>query len=125
MSGFSGIENESSYKIATYMIQSLFPPINIDKVNLDDCKRVVVFCLKKPVDGGLPYIEFRHYAINGRQRDVAKGIKRIINSKKIPNLKNLEDISDLLLGSGANGMYSSESEAEDLPDSKVQLGQDF
>lgn len=42
------------------------------------------------------------------------------NGHKIPSLKNLDDIADLLLGKGYQG-YSSESELEDLPDSKVTL----
>lgn len=72
-------------------------------------------------ESGKPKIEFRHYAVNARQRSVAKGIKRLVNNgHKIPSLKNLDDIADLLLGKGYQG-YSSESELEDLPDSKVTL----
>jgi ribosome biogenesis protein SSF1/2 len=46
------------------------------------------------------------------------------NGHRIPSLKNLDDIADLLLGKNYQG-YSSESELEDLPDSKVTLGQDY
>lgn len=64
-------------------------------------------------------IEVRHYAINARTWSVAKGIKRLVNDgRKLPSLKNYEDIADLLLGKGYQG-YSSESELDDLPDSKV------
>jgi len=63
MSGFNN-DDDPAYKIVTYMIQSLFPPINVEKINLDECKRVVLFNLVKKEDGK-SIIEFRHYAING------------------------------------------------------------
>jgi len=119
MSGFNN-EDDPGLKIVTYMIQSLFPPINVEKINLEDCKRVVLFNLIKNEEGK-PLIEFRHFAINARTWSVAKGIKWLVNStSRIPSLRNLDDIADLLLGKGYQG-YSSESELEDLPDSKVQL----
>lgn len=100
------------------MIQSLFPPLNVEKIKLDECKRVVLFNLTKDEEGK-QVIEFRHYAINGWTRSVAKGIKWLVNDgRKLPSLKNYEDIADLILGKGYQG-YSSESELEDLPDSKV------
>lgn len=68
---------------------------------------------------GKQVIEFWHYAINARTWSVAKGIKRLVNDGwKLPSLWNYEDIADLILGKGYQG-YSSESELEDLPDSKV------
>jgi len=87
-------------------------------MKLEECKRVVLFNLIKD-DSGKQIIELWHYAINGRTRSVAKGIKWLVNDGwKLPSLRNYEDIADLLLGKGYQG-YSSESEIEDLPDSKV------
>jgi hypothetical protein len=54
---------------------------------------------------------------------VNKTIKRLINNKKVPNLARYNDIADLLLNK--KDEYSSGSEAEDLPDSKVTLPDDF
>lgn len=82
MSGFSNLEEDDSFKLVTYMLQSLFPPLNVEKIKLDDCKRVVLFNLVRPTDGSVPYIEFRHYALHARQRDVNKGIKRLVNNSK-------------------------------------------
>ena len=64
------------------MLQSMFPALNVEKIKLDDCRRVVLFNLVRPEDGSLPYTEFRHYALHARQRDVNKGIKRLINNSK-------------------------------------------
>ena len=125
MSGFSGLDDEkdSHLKIVTYMIQSMFPPVNVDTINLDDCKRVVLFHLTTNA-AGERVIDFRHYALNARQREVHKGIKKLINNNKIPNMKNMEDIADFLLKNKASA-YSSESELDDLPNSKVNLSQEF
>ena len=56
---------------------------------------------------------------------MARPIKKLLNTKKIPtlNMRGINDISDLLLKN--NPEYSSESEAGDLPDSKVVLPQDY
>lgn len=37
MSGFNN-EDDPAYKIVTFMIQSLFPPLNVEKINLDECR---------------------------------------------------------------------------------------
>lgn len=99
MSGFSQ-EEDPAMKIVTYMIQSLFPPLNVEKIKLDECKRVVLFNLIKNEEGK-QIIEFWHYAINARTWSVAKGIKRLVNDgRKLPSLRNYEDIADLILGKG-------------------------
>jgi len=81
-----------------------------------------MFNLTKDEEGE-PQIEFRHYGISARQRGVNRSIKRIINSKKVPNLSKYDDVADLLFQK--SGGYSSESEVDDLPDSKVILPEDF
>jgi hypothetical protein len=58
---------------------------------------VVLFNVAKDEKTGEEYIEFRHYGISARQRDVHKSIKRLVNSKKAPNLSRLNDLSDFLL----------------------------
>lgn len=126
MSGFNNLDNDDSYKLVTYMLQSMFPPLNVEKLKLDECKRVVLFNLVTPEDGkSMPYIEFRHYALHARQRDVNRGIKRLVNRSRLPNLSRMNDIADYILGKNKAGYVSSESEAEDLPNSKVELGQEF
>ena len=68
-------------------------------------------------------IEFRHYGISARQRSINKSIKRLVNNKKVPNLSRYDDIADFIYSRG--GGYSSESEADDIPEGKVVLPEDF
>ena len=78
-------------------------------------------------------IEFRHYGVSARQRAVNRGIKKLINNTKVPNLAKYNDIADFILrnasksGTGGDslGAYSSESEVDDLPGSKITLPDDY
>lgn len=93
-------------------------------MNLSQCKRVVMFNLVTNPETGEPEgIEFRHYGISARQRSINKSIKRLVNNKKVPNLARYDDIADFIYSRG--GGYSSESEVDDLPDSKIVLPDDF
>jgi len=94
-------------------------------MNLSACKRVVLFNLVKDEDGE-PYIEFRHYGISARQRAVNKGIKKVINNKKVPDMSRFNDIADYILHNNrVSGGMSSESEMDDLPESKIVLPDDY
>lgn len=90
-------------------------------MNLSQCKRVVLFNLVTTEEG--EFIEFRHYGISARQRAINKSIKRLVNNKKVPNLSRYNDIADYIFSKG--GGYSSESEVDDLPESKIVLPDDF
>lgn len=92
-------------------------------MNLSQCKRVVLFNLLTDDSGEPEGIEFRHYGISARQRSINKSIKRLVNNKKVPNLARYNDVADFIFSKG--GGYSSESEADDLPDSKIVLPDDF
>jgi len=92
-------------------------------MNLSQCKRVVLFNLLTDDQGEPEGIEFRHYGISARQRLINKSIKRLVNNKKVPNLARYNDVADFIFSKGAG--YSSESEADDLPDSKIVLPDDF
>jgi hypothetical protein len=79
--------------------------------------------LTNSVTGEAEGIEFRHYGISARQRSINKSIKRLVNNKKIPNLARYDDIADFIYSRG--GGYSSESEVDDIPESKIVLPEDF
>lgn len=71
-------------------------------------------------------MEFRHYGVSARQRAVNRGIKKLVNNQKIPNLAKFNDLADYILrGQRDNVGYSSESEIEDLPGSKIVLPDDY
>ena len=85
MNGFGNREENDPFKLASLMLQSMFPPIKVQSMNLSTCKRVVLFNVKEDADAadedGLgPVIEFRHYGVSARQRAVNRGIKKLVNN---------------------------------------------
>jgi len=56
---------------------------------------------------------------------VHKSIKRLINSHKTPNLAKFNDISELILQNQGIQDYSSGSEMDDIPESRIVLPEDF
>ena len=122
MNGFSNRDENDAYRIVSLMIQSMFQPIKVHSMNLNQCKRVVLFNIVTG-DDGKEVMEFRHYGLSARQRGINKSVKRIVNSKKVPNLSRYNDIADYIFSKG--GGYSSESEVDDLPGSKLVLPDDF
>ena len=93
-------------------------------MNLSTCKRVVLFNLVKNEDGE-EEIEFRHYGISARQRAVNRGIKKLINNKKVPDISQFADLADYIMRNKSTGGMSSESEADDLPESRIVLPEDY
>ncbi|GLE05904.1 hypothetical protein PINS_up015085 [Pythium insidiosum] len=106
--------------------QNMFPAIDVQTVQLSECRRVVLFNYEKETDT----VEFRQYIIRATPLGLSKSVKTIVKSK-IPNLNKLEDISDFVLGNnpGAGGGMTSDSEVDDetthvtLPDSFRGRGQ--
>ena len=95
-------------------------------MNLSNCKRVILFNLVAGADNEPEYLEFRHYGISARQRSINRSLKRLLNSHKVPNLSRYDDLADYVYSSkNANSGFSSESELDDLPDSKIVLPEDF
>ena len=100
MNGFGNREENDPFKLASLMIQSLFPPIKVQSMNISTCKRVVLFNIKEePEDEDpaeqkkkSPLIEFRHYGVSTRQRAVNRGIKKLVNNQKVPNLAKYKNI---------------------------------
>ena len=76
-----------------------------------------------PKTGEPSDIEFRHYGISARQRQINKSLKRVINNRKVPNLSRYQDIADFIYSRGAG--YQSESEIDDIPEGKIVLPEDF
>ena len=102
MNGFGNRAENDPLKLSSLMIQSLFPPIKVQSMNLSTCKRVVMFNVtqesSKDGDGedAGPVIEFRHYGVSARQRSVNRGIKKLVNNQKVPNLAKYKNIQDFI-----------------------------
>ena len=43
-----------------------------------------------------PLIEFRHYGVSARQRAVNRGIKKLVNNQRVPNLAKYKNIQDFI-----------------------------
>eukprot|EP01132_Coremiostelium_polycephalum_P004973 gene4973-6194_t len=99
-------------EMASTIVQSLFPSINIFTLKLSGCKRVVLFNYDKESK----QIEFRHYAIKVADVGVNRSIKRVIQSR-VPDVSNLNDISDYIL----DGIGAAESDYEDGGDGEVNV----
>ena len=101
------MENMQHVRLTRIVLQNMLPSINLKKIKLSDCRRVVLFNYLK--EDGL--IEVRHYAIRAQPVGISRSIKRVVQAK-LPNLGELKDISEFLAGNLGDGAVS-ESEAED------------
>ena len=103
----------------------MFPPIKVQALNLSTCKRVVLFNLRTDEETGESFVEFRHYGISARQRAVNKSIKKVINHRKVPDMSRFNDLADYILHNKGSGAMSSDSEMDDLPESRIELPADY
>ena len=113
-----GAATEQHVKLMKVSFQHMFPSINGKTVKLADCRRVVLFHLRKE-DG---QVEMRHFALTASPVGINRNLKKIINGK-LPNLSNLTDVSEILTG-GSSLYPASDSEGEDET-SHVQLAQNI
>jgi len=104
-------------KLATTMFQNLFPSINVSKVKLKTCQRVVLLN-HNPETGR---ISFRHYNIGVQPSGVSKGIRNLVQRKNLPDMSNMADVSEFITKAG----YGSESEGEEAAESRITLAQDM
>lgn len=103
LTGFGG-EGEH-LKLITTMFQNIFPAINVNTVKLATCQRVVLLSY----DRETKLIEFRHYSITLQPVGVSRPLRKLVQNRKIPDLRGLGDVSEIVTKAG----YGSESEAED------------
>jgi ribosome biogenesis protein SSF1/2 len=87
--------------------KEMFPPLPVDDVNLDSCKRTVLVDYNKENDT----VEFRHYFVKSYVPGLQKKISRIIE-KNESKLGEYKDISDCQLD------YESDKEALPVIDTK-------
>jgi len=98
MNGFGTRADNDPLKLASLMIQSQFPPIRVQSMNLSTCKRVVMFNIKEGDENSTsPIIEFRHYGVSARQRSVNRGIKKLVNNQRVPNLAKYKSLQDFVV----------------------------
>lgn len=114
LNGFGAAEEQ--LKLIQIMFQNMFPVINVHTVKLAACQRILLL----NYDKSTKCIDFRHYSISAQPVGASRGIRKLVQRKKIPDLSGLGDVSEFVTRSG----YGSESEVEDET-SKVELADEY
>ena len=96
------------HQLTTATFQNLFPALDIATIKLANCRRVLLLNYDKETD----HISMRHYAITANPRNITRGVKQLVKAR-IPNLQNMEDISEFVQNGGTHGAVTTDSEAED------------
>jgi ribosome biogenesis protein SSF1/2 len=113
LNNFNGEQRE--LKLMTIAFQNLFPTINVQKVQIDECKRAVMLNYDK--DTGR--IDLRHYLVKVVPAGVNKSVKKVAQ-KRLESMDNFADISEYVL----RGAGAADSDAEDMAaDSQLELPQ--
>lgn len=114
LNGFTSDRSAAPEEVLlTTMFQNMFPPLSAQTTKLSTIKRVMI--LNKDAKTG--EIDLRHYAIEAKNVEESRAIKRLKTvrtkiNKSLPNMAQKEDIADYLLDPYGGG-YTSESEVED------------
>ncbi|KAJ1397671.1 Brix domain [Sesbania bispinosa] len=103
LSGF--VSRDLHLQLTTNMFQNIFPTIDVKTVKLSSCQRIVLLNYNKETK----LIDFRHYSIRLQPVGVSRRIRKLVQSHQVPDLKNLQDVSDFVTKAG----YGSESEADE------------
>ncbi|KAF8048484.1 hypothetical protein N665_2496s0009 [Sinapis alba] len=103
LSGFG--TQELHLKLATIMFQNIFPAIDINTVKLSTCQRLVLLNYNKETK----LIDFRHYSIRLQPVGVSRRLRKFVEKHEVPDLRNLQDVSDFVTKAG----YGSESEGDE------------
>jgi ribosome biogenesis protein SSF1/2 len=113
--------------LVTDFFRSLFPQVAPQFTPLGSVKRVLLLNREPESDpsSGTYTITMRHYAITTRVVGLSKAIKRInaaekVSRKKVPNLGQLEDVSQYVLDP-TTANYTSASESEADTDAEVEV----
>ena len=108
MNNFSASENH--LKLTTTMFQNMFPALNVQKMNIKECRRVVMLNYDKETD----MVSFRHYYIFTKPVGVSRQMKKILTSNAatadIPNLSKFADISEYVLRDLSGAASDTEDE---------------
>jgi len=118
LSDFDQSQQEQS--LAATMLRNLFPPINVQTLQISACRRIVMLHQRPGEEGG--GVELRQYVIKAAPTNVSRGIKKLTRGNRVPSLGRYGSMADYLAGRGG---YSSESGGETDDDEKVDLPQDY
>lgn len=109
LNGSNGGLSDLELKLQASMWRNLFPAFDMESINLNDIKR----CVLMNYDSSTNTIDFRHYSIRLKPIGVSKTVKKLLVSKKVPNLGKFTDFSQVLDRDGM--LTESEGEEDSLP----------
>ena len=92
-------------KLVVLMFQKLFPPINVQTVNLRECRRVVLLHYDQDQD----VIHLRHYCIRLGNHGTNNILTSILKTR-LPNVSTATDISDIILGRSETEGHASDDD---------------
>ncbi|KAJ0231423.1 Peter Pan-like protein [Hirschfeldia incana] len=96
---------EPHLKLATKMFQKIFPDLDANTIKLSTCQRLVLLNYNKDTK----LIDFRHYSTRLQPVGVSRKLRNFVQTRKAPDLRNLQDVSDLITKAG----YGSESDGDE------------
>ncbi|XP_047169148.1 peter Pan-like protein isoform X1 [Vigna umbellata] len=103
LSGF--VRGDLPLQLTTNMFQNIFPTIDVKTVKLSTCQRILLLNYNKDTK----LIDFRHYSIRLQPVGVSRRLRKLVQTHQVPDLRNLQDVSDFVTKAG----YGSESEADE------------
>jgi len=106
-------------KLTATMLQNMFPPLDVARLVVKDCRRVVILHYEPRTSQVL----LRHYLITAAPCGLSKSVRKLLKSQ-VPDLSNLQDISEMI-NKPAYTQGLSDSEAEDAADAKITLPQAY
>ncbi|RWS30543.1 suppressor of SWI4 1-like protein [Leptotrombidium deliense] len=111
MNGFSGGE-QLELKLSTSMWRNMFPSIDVNRVNLNSIRR----CLLLNYNEESRLMDVRHYAIRVKPVGLSKTVKKLITTKKIPDLGKFKSVEEVV--SKEDLFTESEGEGDDVDESR-------
>jgi ribosome biogenesis protein SSF1/2 len=105
---------EQERKIMSTMLNNLFPSLDLGIMKPSNVKRVVLVNF----DASRDILEWRHYYVKQQSADLNNKLRKMVSNKRLPNLSEVKDLSQYFAG---NVGYVSESDVDNLPNSKLQV----
>jgi ribosome biogenesis protein SSF1/2 len=96
------------------MLNNLFPSLDLGIMRPSNVKRVVLVNF----DATRDILEWRHYYVKQQSADLNNKLRKMVSNKRLPNLAEVKDLSQYFAG---NVGYVSESDVDNLPNSKLQV----
>jgi ribosome biogenesis protein SSF1/2 len=101
-------------RIMSTMLNNLFPSLDLGFRKPSSVKRVVLVNF----DASRDLVEWRHYYVKQQPADLNNKLRKMVSNKRLPNLSEVKDLSQYFAG---NVGYVSESDVDNLPNSKLQI----